>query len=133
MFDVVLLSRPQNSFYNQLHKQKKSEKFFKVFYDRMEQAQKEIRSSVSVNMFELSCRRREDEGEGLGMRHKKGKHPRTNRMIIRLLFLQDDTNESKIAEMGIWALLNCLENMDTAQNPNAFTIGFIYFTNRHFW
>uniref|UniRef100_A0A8C2FYH6 Inositol 1,4,5-trisphosphate receptor n=1 Tax=Cyprinus carpio TaxID=7962 RepID=A0A8C2FYH6_CYPCA len=42
----------QNSFYNQLHKQKKSEKFFKVFYDRMELAQKEIRSSVSVNMFD---------------------------------------------------------------------------------
>uniref|UniRef100_A0A8C1G8F3 Inositol 1,4,5-trisphosphate receptor n=1 Tax=Cyprinus carpio TaxID=7962 RepID=A0A8C1G8F3_CYPCA len=40
----------QNSFYNQLHKQKKSEKFFKVFYDRMELAQKEIRSSVSVNI-----------------------------------------------------------------------------------
>ncbi|RXN10998.1 inositol 1,4,5-trisphosphate receptor type 2 [Labeo rohita] len=61
----------QNSFYNQLHKQKKSEKFFKVFYDRMEQAQKEIRSSVSVNMFELSCRKREEEGEGSGIRHKK--------------------------------------------------------------
>uniref|UniRef100_A0A8C2AQY9 Inositol 1,4,5-trisphosphate receptor n=1 Tax=Cyprinus carpio TaxID=7962 RepID=A0A8C2AQY9_CYPCA len=61
----------QNSFYNQLHKQKKSEKFFKVFYDRMELAQKEIRSSVSVNMFELSCRKREEEGEGSGIRHKK--------------------------------------------------------------
>uniref|UniRef100_A0A671LDJ8 Inositol 1,4,5-trisphosphate receptor n=1 Tax=Sinocyclocheilus anshuiensis TaxID=1608454 RepID=A0A671LDJ8_9TELE len=61
----------QNSFYNQLHKQKKSEKFFKVFYDRMELAQKAIRSSVSVNMFELSCRKREEEGEGSGIRHKK--------------------------------------------------------------
>uniref|UniRef100_A0A8C1MYN3 Inositol 1,4,5-trisphosphate receptor n=1 Tax=Cyprinus carpio TaxID=7962 RepID=A0A8C1MYN3_CYPCA len=65
----------QNSFYNQLHKQKKSEKFFKVFYDRMELAQKEIRSSVSVNMFEISCRKREEEGEGSGIRHKKGIHP----------------------------------------------------------
>uniref|UniRef100_A0A673MZI1 Inositol 1,4,5-trisphosphate receptor n=1 Tax=Sinocyclocheilus rhinocerous TaxID=307959 RepID=A0A673MZI1_9TELE len=61
----------QNSFYNQLHKQKKSEKFFKVFYDQMELAQKAIRSSVSVNMFELSCRKREEEGEGSGIRHKK--------------------------------------------------------------
>lgn len=76
MFDVISCHHtPQNSFYNQLHKQKKSEKFFKVFYDRMEQAQKEIRSSVSVNMFELSCRKREDEGEGVGVRHKKGKLP----------------------------------------------------------
>ncbi|XP_026086465.1 inositol 1,4,5-trisphosphate receptor type 2-like [Carassius auratus] len=61
----------QNSFYNQLHKQKKSEKFFKVFYDRMELAQKEIRSSVSVNMFELSCRKREEEGEDSGVSNKK--------------------------------------------------------------
>lgn len=38
----------------------------------MEQAQKEIRSSVSVNMFELSCRKREEEGEGSGIRYKKG-------------------------------------------------------------
>ncbi|CAM4581349.1 unnamed protein product [Leuciscus chuanchicus] len=61
----------QNSFFHQLHKQKKSEKFFKVFYDRMELAQKEIRSSVSVNMFEVSCRKREEEGEGSGIRYKK--------------------------------------------------------------
>uniref|UniRef100_A0A671L6X4 Inositol 1,4,5-trisphosphate receptor n=1 Tax=Sinocyclocheilus anshuiensis TaxID=1608454 RepID=A0A671L6X4_9TELE len=72
----------QNSFYNQLHKQKKSEKFFKVFYDRMELAQKAIRSSVSVNMFELSCRKREEEGEGSGIRHKKGpKRPQTREDI----------------------------------------------------
>lgn len=71
----------QNSFHNQLQKQKKSEKFFKVFYDRMEQAQKEIRSSVSVNMFELSCRKREEEGEGSGMRHKK---------VRDSLYLRDD-------------------------------------------
>lgn len=62
----------QNSFHNQLHKQKKSEKFFRVFYERMEQAQKEIRASVSVNMFELSCRKREEESEGSGIRYKKG-------------------------------------------------------------
>ncbi|XP_062860264.1 inositol 1,4,5-trisphosphate receptor type 2 [Trichomycterus rosablanca] len=63
----------QNSFYNQLHKQKKSEKFFKVFFDRMQSAQKEIRSTVSVNMFEISCRKREEEGEVSGYRHRKGR------------------------------------------------------------
>uniref|UniRef100_A0A672P4Q1 Inositol 1,4,5-trisphosphate receptor n=1 Tax=Sinocyclocheilus grahami TaxID=75366 RepID=A0A672P4Q1_SINGR len=72
----------QNSFYSQLHKQKKSEKFFKVFYDRMELAQKEIRSSVSVNMFELSCRKREEEGEGSGIRHKKGIRPLSLRFFL---------------------------------------------------
>uniref|UniRef100_A0A673CXM9 Inositol 1,4,5-trisphosphate receptor n=1 Tax=Sphaeramia orbicularis TaxID=375764 RepID=A0A673CXM9_9TELE len=51
----------QNSFYYQLYKQKKSERFFKVFYDRMRAAQQEIRSTVSVNMFEASSRKRDDD------------------------------------------------------------------------
>ncbi|KAJ8245709.1 hypothetical protein GJAV_G00273650 [Gymnothorax javanicus] len=53
----------QNSFYHQLNDQKKSEKFFKVFHDRMKLAQQEIRATVSVNMFELSCRKRDEDGE----------------------------------------------------------------------
>uniref|UniRef100_A0AAY4DJ36 Inositol 1,4,5-trisphosphate receptor n=1 Tax=Denticeps clupeoides TaxID=299321 RepID=A0AAY4DJ36_9TELE len=61
----------QNSFYSLLHKEKKSEKFFKVFYDRMRLAQQEIRSTVSVNMFELSSRKRDEDGEGSGVRLKK--------------------------------------------------------------
>ncbi|XP_030281751.1 inositol 1,4,5-trisphosphate receptor type 2 [Sparus aurata] len=64
----------QNSFYNQLYKQKKSERFFKVFYDRMRTAQQEIRATVSVNMFELSCRKRDDDGADVSsIRIKKGK------------------------------------------------------------
>ncbi|XP_071403401.1 inositol 1,4,5-trisphosphate-gated calcium channel ITPR2, partial [Centroberyx affinis] len=63
----------QNSFYSQLYKQKKSERFFKVFYDRMRLAQQEIRATVSVNMFELSCRKRDDDGDIAGVRFKKGK------------------------------------------------------------
>ncbi|KAJ8411304.1 hypothetical protein AAFF_G00173100 [Aldrovandia affinis] len=61
----------QNSFYHQLYDQKKSEKFFKVFYDRMKMAQQEIRATVSVNMFELSCRKRDEDGEATIGRHKK--------------------------------------------------------------
>lgn len=63
---------PQVSFYSQLHKQKKSEKFFKVFYDRMRLAQQEIRATVSVNMFELSSRKRDDDGEISSVRYRKG-------------------------------------------------------------
>lgn len=63
----------QNSFYGQLFKQKKSEKFFKVFYDRMRLAQQEIRATVSVNMFELSCRKRDDDSDATNVRFKKGK------------------------------------------------------------
>ncbi|XP_055365370.1 inositol 1,4,5-trisphosphate receptor type 2 isoform X2 [Betta splendens] len=63
----------QNSFYHQLFKQKKSETFFKVFYDRMRLAQQEIRSTVSVNMFELSTRKKDDDPDIISVRSKKGK------------------------------------------------------------
>ncbi|XP_056137973.1 inositol 1,4,5-trisphosphate receptor type 2 [Lampris incognitus] len=66
----------QNSFYNQLYKQKKSERFCKVFYDRMRVAQQEIRSTVSVNMFELSSRKRDEDADVTGVRFKKGKDTR---------------------------------------------------------
>ncbi|XP_015259460.1 PREDICTED: inositol 1,4,5-trisphosphate receptor type 2 [Cyprinodon variegatus] len=65
----------QNSFYNQLYKQKNSEKFFKVFYDRMRLAQQEIRSTVSVNMFDFSSRKREDDSNFCSTRFRKGKDP----------------------------------------------------------
>ncbi|KAM9807824.1 inositol 1,4,5-trisphosphate-gated calcium channel ITPR2 [Neosynchiropus ocellatus] len=62
----------QNSFYCQLYKQKKSERFFKVFYDRMRLAQQEIRATVSVNMFEVSSRKRDEDSDGSGARFRKG-------------------------------------------------------------
>ncbi|KAM9754184.1 inositol 1,4,5-trisphosphate-gated calcium channel ITPR2 isoform 2-T2 [Menidia menidia] len=66
-------TRIQNSFYSQLYKQKKSERFFKVLYDRMRLAQQEIRATVSVNMSELSCRKSDEDGDVTGTRLRKGK------------------------------------------------------------
>ncbi|KAM6961110.1 inositol 1,4,5-trisphosphate-gated calcium channel ITPR2 [Aplochiton taeniatus] len=63
----------QNSFYSQLHKQRKSERFFKVFYDRVRLAMKEIRATVSVNMFELGCRKRDEDSDSSSVRVRKGK------------------------------------------------------------
>uniref|UniRef100_A0A8C6SHK6 Inositol 1,4,5-trisphosphate receptor n=1 Tax=Neogobius melanostomus TaxID=47308 RepID=A0A8C6SHK6_9GOBI len=62
----------QKSFYSQLYKQKSSERFFKVFFDQMQLAQQEIKATVSVNMFELGCRKRDDDSDG-GGRVKKDK------------------------------------------------------------
>lgn len=53
----------QYSFYQQLHEQKKSEKFFKVLYDRMKAAQKEIRSTVTVNTVDLGSKKRDEDNE----------------------------------------------------------------------
>uniref|UniRef100_A0A8C5JWT5 Inositol 1,4,5-trisphosphate receptor n=1 Tax=Jaculus jaculus TaxID=51337 RepID=A0A8C5JWT5_JACJA len=56
-------TQTQYSFYQQLHEQKKSEKFFKVLYDRMKSAQKEVRSTVTVNTVDLESKKREEDGD----------------------------------------------------------------------
>lgn len=58
-----MMLSPQNSFYKQLHEQKKSEKFLKVLYDRMKAAQKEIRSTVTVNTIDLGCKKRDYDSD----------------------------------------------------------------------
>nr|XP_012788828.1 unnamed protein product [Sorex araneus] len=58
-------TQTQYSFYQQLHEQKKSEKFFKVLYDRMKAAQKEIRSTVTVSTADLGSKGTDDDSERL--------------------------------------------------------------------
>uniref|UniRef100_A0A8D2LXS0 Inositol 1,4,5-trisphosphate receptor n=1 Tax=Varanus komodoensis TaxID=61221 RepID=A0A8D2LXS0_VARKO len=53
----------QYSFYQQLNEQKKSEKFFKVLYDRLKTAQQEIRSTVTVNTIDLSSKKKDDDND----------------------------------------------------------------------
>ncbi|XP_066519929.1 inositol 1,4,5-trisphosphate-gated calcium channel ITPR1 isoform X3 [Hoplias malabaricus] len=50
----------QLSFFKRLTEDKKSEKFFRVFYDRMKAAQLEIKATVTVNTSDLSNKRRDD-------------------------------------------------------------------------
>ncbi|XP_062401771.1 inositol 1,4,5-trisphosphate receptor type 1 isoform X1 [Sardina pilchardus] len=50
----------QGSFYCRLMEDKKSEKFFRVFNDRMKAAQMEIKATVSVNTSDLGNKRRDD-------------------------------------------------------------------------
>ncbi|XP_030076286.1 inositol 1,4,5-trisphosphate-gated calcium channel ITPR3 isoform X1 [Microcaecilia unicolor] len=50
----------QNSFYNLMKGDNKSEKFFKVLHDRIKSAQQEIKSTVSVNMNDLGSKSREE-------------------------------------------------------------------------
>uniref|UniRef100_A0A665X7W7 Inositol 1,4,5-trisphosphate receptor n=1 Tax=Echeneis naucrates TaxID=173247 RepID=A0A665X7W7_ECHNA len=109
----------QNSFYTQLYKQKKSERFFKVFYDRMRLAQQEIRATVSVNMFELSCRKRDDDSDVSGMKFRKGtlgldfkQYPAISIMkpILRYLQLLCENHNSD--------LQNYLRNQNNKTNYN---------------
>uniref|UniRef100_A0A674EVK4 Inositol 1,4,5-trisphosphate receptor n=1 Tax=Salmo trutta TaxID=8032 RepID=A0A674EVK4_SALTR len=81
----------QNSFYHQLHKQKKSEHFFKVFYDRMRLAQQEIRATVSVNMFEVSTCRKRDEDVDVSY---SGIRLRKTRMFF-FFFLEEEAQMSR--------------------------------------
>ncbi|XP_039235903.1 inositol 1,4,5-trisphosphate receptor type 2 isoform X1 [Pipra filicauda] len=56
-------TQTQYSTYQQLKEQKKSEKFFKVLYDRMKAAQQEIRSTVTVNTIDLGSKKKEDDSD----------------------------------------------------------------------
>lgn len=53
----------QRSFFCRLTEDKKSEKFFRVFYDRMKLAQLEIKATVTVNTSDLGNRKRDDESQ----------------------------------------------------------------------
>lgn len=59
-FDTVVTCR-QRSFFSRLTDDKNSEKFFRVFYDRMKSAQLEIKATVTVNTSDLGNRKREDD------------------------------------------------------------------------
>lgn len=65
----------QHSFFCQLTEDKKSEKFFKVFYDRMKVAQQEIKATVTVNTSDLGNKKKDDEVERDAPSRKKGKCP----------------------------------------------------------
>ncbi|XP_010120429.1 PREDICTED: inositol 1,4,5-trisphosphate receptor type 2-like, partial [Chlamydotis macqueenii] len=56
-------TQTQYSTYQQLKEQKKSEKFFKVLYDRMKAAQQEIRSTVTVNTIDLGSKKKDDDSD----------------------------------------------------------------------
>nr|XP_055069709.1 inositol 1,4,5-trisphosphate receptor type 1 isoform X3 [Misgurnus anguillicaudatus] len=51
----------QHSFFKRLTEDKNSEKFFRVFYDRMKAAQLEIKATVTVNTSDLGNKRRDDD------------------------------------------------------------------------
>lgn len=51
----------QRSFFQRLTGDNKSEKFFKVFYERMKLAQQEIKATVTVNTSDLGSKKKDDE------------------------------------------------------------------------
>ncbi|XP_017271430.1 inositol 1,4,5-trisphosphate receptor type 1 isoform X1 [Kryptolebias marmoratus] len=53
----------QRSFFLRLTDDKNSEKFFRVFYDRMKSAQQEIKATVTVNTSDLGNRKRDDDSQ----------------------------------------------------------------------
>lgn len=86
MVDTVLPS--QHSFFCRLTEDKKSEKFFKVFYDRMKVAQQEIKATVTVNTSDLGNKKKDEEADRDAPARKKGEgttlaskriHPHTPR------------------------------------------------------
>lgn len=67
----------QHSFFCRLTEDKKSERFFKVFYDRMKVAQQEIKATVTVNTSDLGNKKKDDEIDRDAPSRKKAKEPST--------------------------------------------------------
>lgn len=64
----------QRSFFIRLTRDNKSEKFFKVFYERMKLAQQEIKATVTVNTSDLGSKRKdEDTNDKEAPAKKKGR------------------------------------------------------------
>ena len=61
----------KGSFYCRLMEDKKSEKFFQVFNNRMKAAQLEIKATVSVNTSDLGNKRRDDQAPDKDTPQKK--------------------------------------------------------------
>uniref|UniRef100_A0A3Q3WHJ7 Uncharacterized protein n=1 Tax=Mola mola TaxID=94237 RepID=A0A3Q3WHJ7_MOLML len=63
----------QRSFLHRLTGDNKSEKFFKVFYERMKLAQQEIKATVTVNTSDLGSKKKDEEAPDKDTpAHKKG-------------------------------------------------------------
>lgn len=58
-----------------LTEDKKSEKFFKVFYDRMKVAQQEIKATVTVNTSDLGNKKKDDDSDRDAPARKRGNCP----------------------------------------------------------
>uniref|UniRef100_A0A670JH57 Inositol 1,4,5-trisphosphate receptor n=1 Tax=Podarcis muralis TaxID=64176 RepID=A0A670JH57_PODMU len=65
----------QHSFFCRLTEDKKSEKFFKVFYDRMKVAQQEIKATVTVNTSDLGNKKKDDDSDRDVPARKRGNSP----------------------------------------------------------
>uniref|UniRef100_A0A672NK88 Inositol 1,4,5-trisphosphate receptor n=1 Tax=Sinocyclocheilus grahami TaxID=75366 RepID=A0A672NK88_SINGR len=82
----------QNSFYKLMMGDNKSEKFFKVLNDRMKNAQLDIKSTISVNVGEMSNKAKDDKDLDTVMLH-----------LIYLVYISNKLNSSiyiHYTEMG---------------------------------
>ncbi len=72
-FFLIVLPIPPAVVFCRLTGDSKSEKFFKVFYERMKLAQQEIKATVTVNTSDLGSKRKdEDANDKDNQTRKKG-------------------------------------------------------------
>uniref|UniRef100_A0A670JF64 Inositol 1,4,5-trisphosphate receptor n=1 Tax=Podarcis muralis TaxID=64176 RepID=A0A670JF64_PODMU len=72
----------QHSFFCRLTEDKKSEKFFKVFYDRMKVAQQEIKATVTVNTSDLGNKKKDDDSDRDVPARKRGSGPQHGNQLV---------------------------------------------------
>uniref|UniRef100_A0A803SYU6 Inositol 1,4,5-trisphosphate receptor n=1 Tax=Anolis carolinensis TaxID=28377 RepID=A0A803SYU6_ANOCA len=86
----------QHSFFCRLTEDRKSEKFFKVFYDRMKVAQQEIKATVTVNTSDLGNKKKDDDTDREVPARKRG-NSRVLYTILQLEEVRDQLVEASAA------------------------------------
>ncbi|KAK3929989.1 Inositol 1,4,5-trisphosphate receptor [Frankliniella fusca] len=110
----------QKSMYSKLLGGDLSQAFFKVFYDKMRDAQQEIKSTVTVNTSDIAAKAHEDKDQGKEqekMSRKRG--AKSNGMVISEE-LNEELNHAALATSQ--AYVNA-RNVSSGDDPSSVTAG----------
>ncbi|KAJ3602870.1 hypothetical protein NHX12_030615, partial [Muraenolepis orangiensis] len=91
------------SFFQRLTGDNKSEKFFKVFYERMKLAQQEIKATVTVNTSDLGSKKKEEEPpdkDTAARKKAKEAPPATTTTTVVVVAVSEDVKEQLGQEEG---------------------------------
>ncbi|XP_026678470.1 inositol 1,4,5-trisphosphate receptor [Diaphorina citri] len=93
----------QKSMYNKLLGGDLSQSFFKVFYDKMKDAQQEIKSTVTVNTSDMAAKAHEDKDQHKDLDKLNKRKIKTNGMILTEE-LREELNQAAFATTQAFAV-----------------------------
>lgn len=106
----------QKSMFNKLMGGDLSQSFFKVFYDKMKDAQQEIKATVTVNTSDMAAKAHEDkEGKEIDKLSRKRSSEKPNGMVITEE-LREELNQVAVSNAQAYMQNGLASGEDTANN-----------------